>query len=385
MVGKRKIAVITTSRADYGIYKPILKQLKSSKKLDYYLMVSGTHLSKNHGYTIDQIKKDGHPIGAKLDIIEGENNAVSTDLIMANAISSFGREFSEKKPDILLVLGDRYEMLAATLSAVPFNIMIAHIHGGEVSEGAIDDVYRHAITKISHIHFCSTKLSKRRIVQMGENPEYVFDFGAPSLDNLNDVKIINDKDLRSQFKIPQDKNFALVTYHPVTKELSKTEEQIENLLQSLGESNLFTVFTLANADSKGDIINNKIKDFVSSNSNSVIADNLGTQKYFSMMKHASVIIGNSSSGIIEAASFKTAVVNIGNRQKGREQSKNIINSGYSAEEINKAIEVATSKDFQKNLNNVSNIYGNSTASVNISNILEACDIEKTFNKSFHLI
>jgi UDP-N-acetylglucosamine 2-epimerase (non-hydrolysing)/GDP/UDP-N,N'-diacetylbacillosamine 2-epimerase (hydrolysing) len=385
MSEKRKIAVITTSRADYGIYKPILSQLSLSEKLDYYLLVSGTHLSKVHGLTISQIKKDNHPIVAEIEIIEANNDALSTDIIMANAIKGFGEEFSKNKPDILLVLGDRFEMLAATLAAVPFNIPIAHIHGGEVSEGAIDDVYRHALTKISHIHFCSTKLSKQRIVQMGENPEFVFDFGAPSLDNLNDVEIISDKDLRSEFNIPKNKDFVLVTYHPVTKEAEDTESHINNLLSAVSKTDLFLVFTLANADVNGEVINNKIKEFVSSNHDSIIADNLGTQKYFSMMSHASVVIGNSSSGIIEAASFKTAVVNIGNRQKGREQSDNIINCGYSVEEIKDAINYSKSDDFRDNLKSIVNIYGNSTASRNIVKILEECDIEKAFNKSFHLL
>ena len=383
---KRKIGVITTSRADYGIYTPILDKLNSDPEIDFGLFVSGTHLSEEHGFTISRIEEDGFPIWDKIEIIQKSDDTASISKAIGVTTQKFGESYARNKPDIILSLGDRYEMLGAVLATVPFNIPVAHIHGGEVSEGAIDDVFRHAITKISHIHFPATELSARRIRQMGENLEFIFPFGAPSLDNLNSINLLSKVEMADRHGIDKDKDYLLVTYHPVTKEINDAENQIINLLEALDSSGFNLVFTLANADTGGKIINNKVIKYVEDNKDkAIIADNIGTQSYFSAINNARAVIGNSSSGIIEAASFKTAVVNIGNRQKGREQSQNIIDSSNQISDIRKAIKKACSNHFNQEIHDVENVYGDSNASENIVNILKTCNIDNAINKQFHLI
>lgn len=382
----RHIGIITTSRADYGIYAPILRALSKADDLAYGLYVSGTHLSPAHGMTVEAIEADGHPIIDRIEVIQESDSAADIARAMGVTTQKFSESFARARPDLLLVLGDRYEMLAAALAAVPFNIPIAHIHGGEVSEGAIDDVFRHSLTKMSHLHFPTTALSARRIIQMGENPERVIVAGAPSLDNLNDIDYMSRADLYAQFGIPENETHMLATFHPVTMEHDQAGAQIDALLAAVKRANAFTVFTAANADTQGQKINTAIQKFVADNPDkSAFVETMGSRGYFSAMKCASAIIGNSSSGIIEAASFGVPVVNVGNRQKGREQSGNIINCAAVEAEIFAAIEKAQSSEFIAQVKQAVNVYGQSNAADKIINTMRVVCLKNITHKSFHLL
>lgn len=382
----RHIGVITTSRADYGIYSPILKRLRAADDLSYGLYVTGTHLSKEHGHTVERIEADGHPILARAAIIQDGDSAQDIARAMGATTQKFADIFADATPDLLLVLGDRYEMLAAALAAVPFNIPIAHIHGGEVSEGAIDDVFRHSLTKISHLHFAATALSAQRIIQMGEDPSRVIVSGAPALDHLNEIDFMDRSDLQTRFDIPADQPYMVCTYHPVTTETDQVDAQISSLLSAIQESGIFTIFTAANADTFGQKINNAIQSFVSENTEkSAFVETMGPRGYFSAIKNAAAVIGNSSSGIIEAASFKTPVINIGNRQKGREQSDNILNCNNETVEILSAIQEVQSDVFLQRAQAADNIYGQGNVADKIIDTIRSVNLKNIIVKSFHML
>ncbi|MDD9899949.1 MAG: UDP-N-acetylglucosamine 2-epimerase [Alphaproteobacteria bacterium] len=379
---KRKIGIVTTSRADYGIYRPVLSVLAASG-MDYFLYVTGTHLSAAHGMTVGAIEADGHPVAARVSVDLAADDPAGIASRMGETLEKFSAVYAHTPPDILLVLGDRYEMLAAALAAVPFNIPIAHIHGGEISEGAIDDAFRHAITKISHLHFPATQLSAQRIAQMGENESRIFLAGAPSLDNISGLTLPDRTALHEKFDIWPDRDFLLVTYHPVTREYADTKTHIKNLLTALEGTDFGLVFTQANADTFGNIVNEHIAAFVRDNSaRAIMTGTMGTVGYFGAMRHARAVVGNSSSGIIEAASFKTPVVNIGNRQKGREQSRNTVNCGNGAEDIAAAIRQACGDSFRAGLAALENIYGQGRAAGIICDALATVDLDMLKTKGF---
>lgn len=383
---RRKIGIVTTSRADYGIYRPILDALRAERRVEYTLYVSGTHLSPQHGNTVELIEKDGHPIADRIHIMQPSDTPSDIARSMGAAVEKFGQSYARHAPDILLVLGDRYEMLGAVMAAVPFNIPIAHVHGGEVSEGAIDDVFRHAITKASHLHFPATKLSAQRIAQMGEDTKRIFLCGAPGLDNMKTRTLLPRDELAHKFGIWPDRDYLLVTYHPVTREYQLVEEQIEQLLTAIEKSGMNAAFTLANADTNGQVINRAIEAYAAKNTNTIqVIANMGVEGYLSAMRNARAVVGNSSSGIIEAASFKTPVVNIGNRQKGREQSANIINCGNGVDDIVEAIETATSGDFRKKMEGVINVYGDGDAAEKIIAVLRDFPASDMLEKKFCLV
>jgi GDP/UDP-N,N'-diacetylbacillosamine 2-epimerase (hydrolysing) len=344
------IAVLTSSRADYGIYLPLLKALHADDFIDLRMLVFGTHLSVKHGYTIKEIKKDGFHIDHEVSHI-GENDSPTAIVeSMGKVIESFASvwEKESKIYDLVLCLGDRYEMFAAVASAAPFNINFAHLHGGETSLGAIDNEFRHCITIFSKLHFTSTEAYTDRVAELKGERKNIFTVGALSLDNISRIPLLPLSEFETKFGIDLTKPTLLITFHPETAGSISAEHQGNELVSALKN---FTghqlVITMPNADKDGNTLRRLYRDFASENANVKLVENFGTQGYFTCMKNAGAVIGNSSSGIIEAAGFGKWVVNIGDRQKGRAVSKNIINAPSDALQIKSAIEKAiTAGDYK---------------------------------------
>lgn len=379
------ITAVTTSRADYGIYLPILKRISRDSNLALDLMVTGSHLAPAFGYTVQLIEQDGFSIRDRIECLMANDSPVAIAQAMALTILGFSQAFARKQPELLLMLGDRFEMFAAASAAVPFRIPIAHVHGGETTEGAFDEAFRHSLTKMSHLHFAATEAYRERILQMGEAPQRVFVSGAPSLDNLHDLKFWSPAKLQQHLGLNWSERPLVVTFHPVTLEFAQTADHVKQLLAALQEfAPLPIVFTYPNADTNGQLVIRAIKDFVASYPQAVAGANLGTDGYFSLMREARAMVGNSSSGIIEAASFQLPVVNIGRRQQGRVQGANIINCEAQQRAISAAIERAISSEFQKQLQNLKNPYGSGEAAEIIVRELKKLEInEQLFRKHFH--
>jgi len=361
----RTIGVVTVARSDYGIYLPVLRRIQQDPDLRLHLIVAGMHLSPEFGLTVRAIERDGFEIGDRNEMLLSSDTPEGIGKSMGLGTIGFAQAYARFRPDILLVLGDRFEMHAAVVASLPFKIPVAHVHGGESTEGAIDEVIRHSITKMSHLHFASTEFYARRIIQMGEDPWRVVISGAPSLDNLRTVRLLNRQELEEQYELDLTDPVLLVTYHPVTLEHEQTEMQVRELLAALEEVDTTLIFTYPNADTCNRVIIQMIQQVASRRPRAQIVVNLGTQGYFSMMKCAGVMIGNSSSGIIEAASFKLPVVNIGNRQRGRVHGKNVLDVGYSQAEILAGIEKAMSPEFRTTLQDMVNPYGDGQAAERI--------------------
>jgi UDP-hydrolysing UDP-N-acetyl-D-glucosamine 2-epimerase len=342
------------------------------------------HLLPQFGLTSKIIEDDGFEIADKIDLqIESDKPEYIAKSIGVGVIG-FARSFSEHRPEILLVLGDRFEMFAATVAALPLRIPVGHIHGGELSEGAIDDALRHSITKMSHIHFVANEVYKRRVIQLGEEPWRVIVSGAPALDNLSQLRFLNRSQLEERHKINLVDPVLLVTYHPVTLEYEESEKQMIELLSALDNAEGTLIFTYPNADSGSQIVVDMLNDYCSSRKRAHLVVNLGTQSYFSLMRLARVMVGNSSSGIIEAASFRLPVVNIGNRQRGRLRGSNVIDAANERQQIEKAIKTALTTSFRESLKDLQNPYGSGGAANIISATLKNLELsERLLIKQFH--
>lgn len=366
---KRKISVTTGSRAEYGILRPLLKTISISKRLDLYLVVAGMHLSKKHGLTINEIKKDGFQI---YDIVSMTPKGDST-YFMANALGKgiieFSRIFRKLKPDINLIIGDRDEAFASALAASHMNIPNAHIHGGDKSQAGIDEYNRHAITKISNIHFAATRKSKERIIKMGENPKYVFFTGSPSIDEITNNKITNKKDLEKIYRMKFSGQEILLLQHPITTESMKSDWQIKNTLNALLKTRKQIIAIAPNSDAGSKRIFENIRYYEKKYPFIKMYPNIPRQDYLGMLKNCGVLVGNSSSGIIEAGYFNIPVVNIGIRQRNRESGRNVVNvEDGSANSIYYAISMALK--YKRKLFSVDKIYGIGNASKKITHILE---------------
>ena len=385
----KKIVAITGSRADYGILKPILIKINESPTLKLQIVATNAHLSEKYGKTIKNIEADGLKVQYQVDNISDISCPNSMAKSSGKATILLADIFLESKPDIVLLLGDRYETHAAASAALLMNIPIAHIHGGEISEGSIDEQLRHSITKMSHMHFCSTEIYRERIIQMGENPKNVYSVGAPGIDDIFE-NILNSEQLSELLDWDFVNEFVVFLYHPETLINSNLERDLIKIEKSLLDSGLRIFFIESNADFRGTIISDWINKFCSKDKiNYKVAKNLDRNVYLSLLSRAKMLIGNSSSGIIEAASYRLPVVNIGVRQTGREKNPNVIDC--KIQNLDKAIEVASSKSFKNSLKNLRNIYGNGNAAQKIVEILEKntpglikqfCDLEcnKSNNK-----
>lgn len=378
-MSKRKICVVTGTRAEYGLFYPIMKKIQASREMELQLIATTMHLGEEFGSTYKQIEKDGFTIDEKIENLLASDSKSSMAKSAGLATILLSDAFTKLQPDILLLLGDRYETHAAATTAMLMNIPIAHIHGGEITEGAVDEQIRHSITKMSYVHFTSTEKYRQRIIQMGEDPSRVFTSGAPGIDNIMNLELLSKTELEDNLNWKFGKKSALFTYHPVTLSNSDINHEVDHLFFILEQTKLNVLFTYANADDNGRIINQKIEEFCQTNPTKYkVVKSLGQLRYLSAMKYVSLLIGNTSSGIIEAASFQKPVVNIGNRQNGRLQSGNVINC--SIETLNHSIKKAFSDKFQNKFNTFKNIYGDGNASDIIVEVLSNIKLSSVIKK-----
>ena len=353
----KTIGVVTGGRADYGISVPILRAIQHEPALRLHLIVSGMHLSDEFGLTVREIEADGVPIGARVPIPLSVDTPEAIAAAIGVAVTGFARTYAAQRPDLLVVLGDRFEMYAAAVAALPMKIPVAHIHGGELTQGALDDALRHSMTKLSHLHFVATQAYARRVMQLGEESWRVTVSGAPSLDHLSTLRLLAPHELSERLGWRWDVAPLLVTYHPVTLEYEQTEWQMTELLAALAACERPVIFTMPNADTNGRIIRRLIAEFVARHPRAHAVENFGTQGYFSLMAVAAAMVGNSSSGLIEAPSFGLPVVNIGTRQHGRVRAENVIDVGSPREEIQEGLATALSPSFRASVRGLVNPYG----------------------------
>jgi GDP/UDP-N,N'-diacetylbacillosamine 2-epimerase (hydrolysing) len=379
----KKICVITGSRAEYGLLRNTILNIKKENKFNLKLIVTGSHLSKKYGFTLNEIKKDRILITKKIDLNLISDNSIGVANSIAIGLKSFVKIFEKIKPDLILVLGDRFEILTATLASSLCRVPVCHIHGGELTEALLDDAFRHSITKMSHIHFAATQAYKKRIIQLGENPNNVFCVGGLGVDSIKKQKFLNKNTIEKKLKIKFLKNSALITFHPETLKKKTTYKNFIELLKSLKKlKNVTLIFTMPNHDIESSIIYKLIINFVKKNNNSYFFKSLGQKLYFSCCNNIDFMIGNSSSGLLEMPSFKKFTINIGDRQKGRIKAKSVINCKFENKEISKAINFVLNKKNQKFLKNIKNPYGTGGASKKIVSILKKIKIEEIINKKF---
>jgi len=370
-MSKRKIAVITTTRADYGLLRPLLHQIQDDKDLELQLVVTGTHLLEEFGYTVQEIEEE-FIVDKKIVMDMEHDDKASLSHTMAQLQKDITDTFVEYSPDIVVILGDRYEMLSVASAALMLQIPIAHIHGGEITEGAIDDAIRHAITKLSHLHFASTQEYANRIVQMGEEPKRVFNVGALGVESIKTLSLLSKEAFEKSIDFKLHKKNILVTYHPQTLSKLSAKEQMQELLTAFDTlEDTGIIFTKANADEGGKVINAMIDRYVKNNSDKAVAfESLGQLRYFSAIKYVDAVVGNSSSGILEVPSFKKPTLNIGDRQKGRVQAKSIVNCEIDSKEIVKALEQVYDEKFQEMLKTSKSPYESHNTSKQIKEIIK---------------
>lgn len=363
----KRISILTATRAEYGLLKPIIEKLNSVAEFDVRVVVTGAHLSPEFGLTYKEIEQDGIVIDGKIEMLLSSDSHVAISKSMGVALISFADYFERLKPDILIVLGDRYETLAVCLAAMNQRIPIAHLYGGETTEGAVDESIRHAITKLSYLHFTSTEEYRMRVIQLGEHPNRVFSVGAVGIENIVNQNLMVKSELEESIQFLLDKPYAIVTFHPVTLEDNSSEEQFKALLEVCKKyRNMKFIFTKANADTNGRIINKMIDDFVKENDHAIAFTSLGINRYLSALKFCTIVIGNSSSGLLEAPSFGIPTINIGDRQKGRLQADSVINCEPIKGEIEKAIELALSDKFKSVAKDTFNPYGDGNTSEKVA-------------------
>ena len=379
-----KIALITSSRADYGLLKPLIKRLDSDKFFDLKIIATGTHLSKEFGNTYKEIENDGFQICKKMKILEGTDSAAGITKTCSVAIENFGKTFQTIKPDALLVLGDRYEILCGVFAALFFKIPVIHYSGGEKTEGAYDDAIRHAITKMSHLHFVSCEEYRKRVIQLGEDPKTAFNTGSLGVDNIANQKLLSKTEFEKSINLKLNKKTLLVSWYPETLSSLSAHDQFSEVLKSLNKFKDHTIiFTKSNADTDGRIVSKMMDTYAKKNRNARVFESLGMLRYLSAIKYADVVVGNSSSGITEAPSFNKATVNIGHRQKGRIMAKSVINCSTNANEITKAIKLAESAKFISQLKDHKSPFGNGTASKQIVDLIKKFNFKNCINKSFY--
>lgn len=381
---KKKLCVVTGSRAEYDLLKPIIKKISKEKNFKLSVIVTGSHLSKKFGYTYREVLKDNIKIEKKVNILGIKDDEETICKSISKGISKFADILKRKKYNFILVLGDRYEILSFVISAAFFKIPVIHFSGGEISSGSIDDNIRHAITKFSKYHFVSHQIYKKRVIQLGENPKRVFYVGSTSPENIKKEKLLNknelEKDLNFKFK---KKNF-LITYHPVTHEKNYGINNFKVLLKVLEKlKHTSIIFTMPNSDIKNNVFYLEIKKFIKKNKNSKYFNSLGRKRYFSCIAHSDLVIGNSSSGIIEVPSFKKPTLNLGIRQNGRIGAKSIINcESVSKKNILNSLKKIQSVKFKKDLKSIKNPYEKLNTSSQIIKILKKITNEQDINKVF---
>lgn len=368
-----QICVLTTTRADYGVLRPLLSALSADDSLELRLAVTGTHLAKPFGMTVREIEADGFPIDVKIPILQGDGDSpADISRAMAKAIEGFGAYFQAHRPDLLVVLGDRYEAFAVCAAAVTACVPIAHLSGGETTEGAMDECFRHCITKMSYLHFTAAEPYRKRVIQLGEHPDRVFCVGELGIENALHEKLLSPEELEAGLEFPLfRKPYVVTTFHPVTLEPGSAEGQLDELLAAIAErTDLNFLITKSNADIGGRGINERLDDFARQTANCCVVASLGMRRYLSALKYALCVLGNSSSGLIEAPSFGIPTINVGDRQRGRLQAESVINCRPEKADILRALDRACSSDFRALAAKAVNPYGDGNTSGRIHEIIK---------------
>ena len=383
-MNKRKICVITTTRAEYGLLQPLMREIEQDDALILQLIVSGTHLSQEHGETFKEIEKDFN-INAKVPFSCNEDTKEQISCAMAKLQCEMTQTLTKLQPDIVVILGDRYEILSCALAAFMLQIPLAHIHGGEITEGAIDDSIRHSITKLSALHFTSTEVYRQRVIQLGEEPQRVFNVGSLGVENIKNMQLLSKEAFEKSINFRLGKKNLLVTFHPQTLSKLTPQEQFQNILDALDIfENTTIIFTKANADAGGKIINKMIDEYVQTNKQRCVAfASLGQLRYFSAIKYVDAVVGNSSSGILEVPSFHKSTINIGERQKGRVQADSVINCTIETRSIIIAIEKVYDKKWQRTLQKTHNPYEGTQTASSIKNSLKNTTLNELKYKIFY--
>ncbi|MDD2493922.1 MAG: UDP-N-acetylglucosamine 2-epimerase [Tissierellia bacterium] len=376
----RKLAVVTGTRAEYGLLKITLNKIQNNRNLKLQLIVTGTHLSEEFGSTVKEIEDDGFEIAEKIPILMRNSSKDGISKEMGLLMIQLSQTFLRLKPDILLILGDRYEIFATVSVAMVMNIPIAHISGGEITEGAIDEQIRHSITKMSHIHFPGAEVYAQNIIRMGEESWRVFNVGDPGIENIKFTRFLSKEELKEQLNLDINRDTLLVTFHPVTLERDLLPYQIESLIKALTETNKNMIITYPNADNGGDYIIKKLEEFQKTNPKVHLFKNLGITKYLSAMRLCGAVVGNSSSALVEAPYLKIPVVNIGNRQKGRLMAENIISCSNECEDIIEAINKSLTDEFKEKVKHTKSLYGEGNTSEEIVKVLESIEISDALLK-----
>ena len=378
-----KIYIITSTRADFGLLKNLIFKIKKNKNFILKVIASGTHFSKKYGYTYDEIKESKIQIYRKIICKFNSDNSEGISQVISKCITESSKIFKTFRPDMVIVLGDRYEILASTISAHLSRIPVAHIHGGEVTHGVIDDAFRHSITKMSHIHFVANAIYKKRVVQLGESPKNVYVVGGLGVDSISKTNLLTKSELEKKFNLKFNKTNFLVNFHPETLNKNLAKKQIRELLSAFSElKNTGLIFTIPGPDLENEIVVKLIKKFTLKHKNAYFFKSLGQVNYFSFLNQVDGMIGNSSSGLLEMPYFKKGTINIGTRQSGRLFSKSVINIKKKKSKIIQAVKKLLSNNFQKNIRNNINPYGNPGASDKIIKILKKIKVKKIINKKF---
>ena len=377
------ICIVTTNRSDFGLLKNLIIELKNNN-FKVKVIAGGTHFSRKFGNTYTEIEGYGIKVDRKIySKIKSDNAKDISHVLSAHIISSV-KIFDDLKPDLIIVLGDRYEILGVTISAHISRIPVAHLHGGELTFGSIDDAFRHSITKMSHIHFVANKIYKNRIIQLGENPKNIFVVGGLGVDSIKKIKLLSQIDLEKRLKIKFNKKNLIVSFHPETLNRNQAKKQIDQLLSALNNlKNTTIIFSSPGLDLESKIIVKKIKKFIKRKNNAYYFSSLGQVNYFSILNIVDAIVGNSSSGVLEMPTFKKATINIGDRQLGRLKSSSVINCKIKKKEITNSLRKIYSKKFRKTLKYTKNIYGSSGSSIKIVKILKKINLRNILFKKFY--
>lgn len=382
----RKICFVTGSRAEYGLLSNIMRFVKESEQCELQIIATNMHLSPEYGLTYREIEADGFSINRKVEMLLASDTPNATTKSVGLATIGFADAYEDLKPDLLVVLGDRYEILSAVSAALFYQIPVAHLHGGEITEGAYDDAIRHAITKMSHLHFTSTESYRQRVIQLGENPDHVFNVGAVGVDNILSLPLLDKEELENSIHFELTDHSLLVTYHPVTLGQTSAESQILDLLNALTPllKTYKVIFTMPNSDTNGRIIKQRIQEFVSQHPKESIAfDSLGLKRYLSALKYVTAVVGNSSSGIIEVPSFGIPTLNIGDRQKGRLCADSVLHCDVSQAAISEGLAEILSPSFLAKSEHTINPYHKANTAKVIAEMLCNLPLEDLIMKSFY--
>lgn len=379
----RRICVVTGTRAEYGLLKWLMHELRASASVDLQVLATGAHLSPEFGLTYREIEADGFVIDAKVEMLLSADTSSAVGRSMGLGLIGYTDALERLRPDIIVILGDRYEMLAVAAAALIARIPVAHLHGGETTEGAFDEAIRHSISKMSHLHFTGAADYQKRVIQLGENPERVFMFGGLGIDAIKRISLMDKGELEQSINLALCKRNLLVTFHPVTLDEDGSEAQMLEMLSALGElEDTGLIFTMPNADTGGRSLAKLVQDFVSNHPNARVFNSLGQLRYFSCMRFVDAVVGNSSSGIAEAPSFGIGTINIGDRQKGRLSAGSVIDCEPTCASIRQALLRLYSNEFQARLPLAVNPYGNGGASEKIARVLASHPLEGLIKKKF---